>query len=78
MFRRFIAENKTKKIIIDIDEYVDLKLAEECLRRLVAGGVHNWRLYDDSMFDEDEPDIDTFEENMRKEAEKKAIETYQV
>ena len=49
-------------VIISRKQYLRLKINSEKLYRLEVGGVDNWTWYDESLHPNDEPDMDTFEE----------------
>ena len=49
-------------ITITKRQYLELVVESEKLNRLECGGVDNWTWYDESMFPDDRPDMDTFEE----------------
>lgn len=57
-------------ITITKDEYFRLRKAELKLTLLENGGVDNWEWYGESLNPDDEPDLDTREEELKQEIEK--------
>ena len=53
------------KVTITKKHYLELMVESEKLNRLECGGVDNWTWYDESMFPDDRPDMDTFEEEAK-------------
>jgi hypothetical protein len=56
----------TDKIEITKEEYVSLLKDAEILLRLESGGVDNWTWYGESIYGEDQQDLDEWEEETRK------------
>ena len=62
-----------KMIEISLDEYINLKTRDLRLGYLECGGVDNWGGYGESLYpdDEDEVDFDVAVEDMEKELNEK-------
>ena len=56
-------------VTITKNKYLRLILAEEELTRLEAGGVDNWEWFGEALYPDNQPDLDTFEENETKRIE---------
>lgn len=54
-------------ITISKKEYLNLKISDEILARLHAGGVDNWDYYGEAISDGGENSIKEFEEDLKKE-----------
>ena len=57
-------------VTISKDNYLHLLLTDEKLRRLECGGVDNWEWYGESLYPDDQPDMDQFESDLRKQIER--------
>lgn len=54
-------------ITIRKQEYFNLRLSQEILDRLEAGGVDNWDWYSDSLNPDEGESLEEFEERLKKE-----------